>query len=428
MVIISATCLLSFLSLEKTNYKPKLEIVPGISPLHNETNHRAGGVKLLQAPYDEESLSDHLDAYSNGAAISPGTSISLDVQHAKAEVRHIGFVKVHKAASSTVQNIFFRFGKKRGLTFVFTVHPNYFSRTARFSLPLVKPSKRSSYDIICNHGVFNKSVYGAILPKDTVYLAIVRQPLDLFISSVNYYTQKRYLLDYLARVPGNKLQNLIQKPEIYDKALFSYTRNVLARDLGFPATNDTSVINKKLEELGKTLKLVLLVEYFDESLILMKRYLHWGLEDILHLSNNVYRKDGMSLNDITPADVEKFKERNALDYRVYDFFYHKFWKQFAMETEDIYEEILHFKRVLTKVRVFCNGEPLTQIDFLILAKSNWNDEIRVTANDCKYMKIEELDFIRELRVIQGSELQTRRRVLPPGVRRFPRMAIRRQKH
>ena len=411
-------------------------MVPGQSVGENDSKHRAGAIKLLQAPNDEDVQLSQQNAYQNIASDEAGyrfvdgrTSFgtithALDVSHAETEVRHIGFVKVHKAASSTMQNIFFRFGIKRSLTFAFSIHPNYFSRTAKSSLPLVKPSKRSSYDIICNHGVFNKSVYSAILPKDTVYLAIVREPLDLFISSVNFYTQRRYLLDYLARVPEEKLHNLIQKPEVYDRGTFSYTRNVLARDLGFPDTNNTPTIIARLKELGETMKLVLLVEYFDESLILMKRYLNWKLGDILYISSNVYKSEGRGINDLTPDDVDKFKERNKLDYFVYDFFHDKFWKQFTVENGDIIAEVLHFKRVLTKIKTFCNEENESEEATLVIAESNWNEDTVVTFKDCTYMRKAELDFITELRALQGSELKPPRKVqkvvVSRNVRRIPK--------
>ena len=380
----------------------------------NGTSLRVGGIKLLQTHNDD--TGKHFPGSELGSATRPDEvddcfnendiEHALDVKHAQTEVRHIGFVKVHKAASSTMQNMFFRFGMKRGLTFVFTNHPNYFSRVRTSHLPLVKPTKRTGYDIICTHGVFNKSIYSALLPGDTVYLAIVRQPLDLFISSLNYYNQPGLRLDYIARTPGNKLQNLIRHPEVYDKSLFSYTRNLLARDLGFTALvqNDTVAIMNKLNTLGETLKLVMLVEYFDESLVLMKRYLGWTLHDILYISNNVYQKNGYSLKDITPADVEKFKQRNYLDYYVYDFFYKKFWAQFEHETDNIHGEVLHFKRILMKLKTFCNRTTVSD-DVMVVGKSTWNEEFRVNEEECTLMKKEELEFIRELRKIQGSELR-----------------------
>ena len=44
------------------------------------------------------------------------------------EVHNIAFLKVHKAASSTVQNIFLRFGLFRNLTFVIPQPPGHFWR------------------------------------------------------------------------------------------------------------------------------------------------------------------------------------------------------------------------------------------------------------------------------------------------------------
>ncbi|WAR10433.1 G3ST1-like protein [Mya arenaria] len=155
--------------------------------------------------------------------------------HATQEVRHIGFLKVHKAASSTMQNIFFRFGMKRNLTFVFTDHPNYFSRTASHHLPVVTPRLRGGHDILCTHGVFNIRTYGSVLPVDAKYIAIVREPLQQFVSSVNYYSQPAQQLSYLSAIRGNRVTELIRNPK-YDPGFFSYTKNTMARDFGFPGT------------------------------------------------------------------------------------------------------------------------------------------------------------------------------------------------
>ncbi|XP_053385833.1 galactosylceramide sulfotransferase-like [Mercenaria mercenaria] len=325
----------------------------------------------------------------------------------KQEVRHIGFLKVHRAASSTMQNMFFRFGLKRNLTYVFTNHPKYFSRTAQRHLPLVKPRYRNGYDILCNHGVFNYDIYSSLLPKDTVYLAIVRDPLAVFISAVNYYSQKSQNIDYIARIRGNRLQYLIQRPEVYDKEFFSYTKNVMARDFGFPETNDQSQIDSKLKELGHIFKLVLLSEHFEDSLILMKRYLNWKLKDILFLPNNVYEK-GQTGIDLTLNNTEQFEIRNQLDYSVYNYFYKKFWDQFNEETDDIDSEVKHFKNVLFHLKTFCNNKiefPENDGSVLTVEESKWTEQFIVKFEDCKYMTMYELEFIELLRRKQGSELQ-----------------------
>lgn len=363
-------------------------------------------IVISMGPAVKKSVYTHLDDVSNiypkylKFKTTDFTTKVVPLIQQKPEVRHIGFLKVHKAASSTMQNMFFRFGLKRNLTFVFTRHPNYFSRSSRNHLQLVKPKYRDGYDILCNHGIFNYDIYSSLLPNDTVYLAIVREPLAVFISAVNYYSQKSQKIDYIARIPGNRLQNLIQKPLVYDRGFFSYTKNVMARDFGFPETSEQSRVEAKLEELNKVFKLVLFVEHFEESLILMKRYLNWKLKDILFLSNNVYGK-GQTVADLTSEDIELFKQRNKLDYLLYDFFKKIFWEKYKSESDDIEAEVESFKEVLQRLNEFCrkaNGGAL------IVQRSRWTEQFTVEFDDCKLMTKDELEFIKILRQMQGSEI------------------------
>ena len=344
----------------------------------------------------------------NNSCHVPLSCLELPVPHSVTEARHIGFLKVHKAASSTMQNIFFRFGLNRNLTFVFTDHPNYFSRTTDRHLPLVPPRLRSGgYDILCNHGMFNRKTYGSVLPPDAVYIAIVRDPLQQFISSVNYYSQPGQLLPHLAAVPGNKVQNLIRMPQ-YDRTLFSYTRNTMARDFGFPVTTNPKTVADKLDELENTFTVVLLVEYFPESLILMKRILNWSLADILFISNNVLSKPKWSVHNLTVSDLQIFRKRNYLDYKVYEHFHARFWVQVRAEGAGFNEEVLHFRSVLDSLTLFCKGNP-GEDQTLTVTSSDWNEDFEVTGRDCAYMRTDELKFISLLRRIQGSELRRSRR-------------------
>ncbi|XP_053385834.1 galactose-3-O-sulfotransferase 2-like [Mercenaria mercenaria] len=271
-------------------------------------------------------------------------------------------------------------------------------------LPLVKPRYRNGYDILCNHGVFNYDIYSSLLPKDTVYLGIVRDPLAVFISAVNYYSQESQQIDYIAQITGNRLQELIRRPEVYDREFFSYAKNVMSRDFGFPETNNRNHTIAKLKELGLIFKLVLLVEHFEESLILMKRYLSWKLRDILFLSNNAYGK-GQTGEDLTLNDTKKFKIRNQLDYALYIFFYKKFLDQYNSEPNDINLEVKHFKSVLFDLNTFCNNKAHeNEISVLTVNESKWTEQFTLIFEDCKYMNKDELEFIKLLRQKQGSEL------------------------
>ena len=340
------------------------------------------------------------------------------------EVRHIGFVKVHKAASSTMQNLFFRFGIRRNLTFVFTTNPNYFSKKYNSSYPVVKPTKRDTHDILCVHGIFNEDLYAEVLPEDSVYIGIVRDPIETFISAVNYYSQPSQLLPYLQKIPGNKLHNLIEQADMYEEDFFSYTKNVMARDFGFRNTTDPVLVQKRLTELDQKFRLVLISEYFDESLVLMRRYLHWNIKDILYIANNVFSSKKWTISTLNETHVNTLKHRNSLDFEVYNFFYKRFWEMFRGEGDDIHSEVLRFKEILRMVKPFCNrvsnatNTPMHTKDHvpnkglafnkshvsdrLVIDTSRWNDAFEIRTLDCKLMTKDELTFIQLLRRLQGS--------------------------
>lgn len=85
------------------------------------------------------------------------------------EVIHIAFLKIHKAASSTVQAIVQRFGLRRNLSIVIADASHYISKQKSFFSDIWPPLPREpnagrispdssvdeKSDILCNHMVFN---------------------------------------------------------------------------------------------------------------------------------------------------------------------------------------------------------------------------------------------------------------------------------
>ena len=68
--------------------------------------------------------------------------------------------------------------------------------------------------------------------------------------------------------------------------------NVLSKgqifDLGLKHKyyNDPVMINKHIDDLAEKIDLVLIMEYFDESLVLLKRELCWDLDDVVYFKLN----------------------------------------------------------------------------------------------------------------------------------------------
>jgi hypothetical protein len=68
------------------------------------------------------------------------------------------------------------------------------------------------------------------------------------------------------------------------------TNNKMSIDLGMPTGHirNGSLIKFHLQKLKASFHLVLLQEYFDESLILLKRHTCWSFKDVIYISHNIW--------------------------------------------------------------------------------------------------------------------------------------------
>jgi hypothetical protein len=76
-------------------------------------------------------------------------------------------------------------------------------------------------------------------------------------------------------------------------------------DLGLKRIHfsDQHVINHTIEELDESIDFVLIGDYMDESLVLLKRALCWDLDDILYFTHRRRSSDYKELNITTKMKV-----------------------------------------------------------------------------------------------------------------------------
>lgn len=176
---------------------------------------------------------------------------------------------------------------------------------------------------ICIHVVFQVD---KVMPKDSFYFSILRHPVAMMESIFIYYKSipafhKAHSLDdflnnswrnYNASVGGNH-----------------YAHNILAFDFGFD--NNIAADAKDLEErasmaiaaIERDFHLILISEYFEESMILLKHALCWSLEDVVSFKLN--SRSEQTRRSLLPNTTEKIKKWNALDLRIYLHFNTTFW-------------------------------------------------------------------------------------------------------
>ncbi|KAL3836444.1 hypothetical protein ACJMK2_021876 [Sinanodonta woodiana] len=321
------------------------------------------------------------------------------------EVRHVAFLKVHKAASSTAQNIFLRFGWARNLTFVLSstkrkyVYSNVISSTESLTKSNILPKPNGKhFDILCNHVIYNKSAFEYFLPNDTIYIGIVREPYEQYKSTLNYFHP-----GYIYRnITGEcAASSYIRDPLKYEpQSIFtSWTNNRQSLDFGFPlhlfSKFNTSEVKLILEKLSSEFRLVMISEQMEESIVLMRRYLHWSMKDVVFLEQNVA---SIKLENrlVRPHDRYFYRKWAKLDYALYEFFLRRLRAQIRDEGPDFDDELILFKEVRKDTSIFCLNDP-KEGEFISINESKWSESFNITWELCQLLKMEEIPFLHKIR-------------------------------
>ncbi|CAH1786167.1 unnamed protein product, partial [Owenia fusiformis] len=317
-------------------------------------------------------------------------NISDNIQHQEKKIRsikhkNIMFLKLHKTASSTMQNIFFRYVDSNALNIALPKSGLYsFSYPKVFSPSFVKPSIKP-FNVMCNHLRYHRSVH-SVMPADTKYITIIRNPDSQFISSFNYFNFPdcfkqhgiKTINDFARVLPKGTCANV-------------NAQNSMLYDLGVSIHDITNmnVIKDKIIEAGKIFDLVMLSEYIDEGLILMRDMLQWKNEDILYMNKLVSQTPQKKISTKTRNIL---REYNKGDVLLYEYFNKTFWlKAQRYGLQKLILEVQKFREFNQKWFDFCvdgvvSGDQIRDADL----KADYNDDIVLGYNLNEYAKDSEM--------------------------------------
>ncbi|XP_048850641.1 galactose-3-O-sulfotransferase 3-like isoform X2 [Brienomyrus brachyistius] len=288
------------------------------------------------------------------------SNITCSLSSAAAKPKHmsIAFLKTHKTASSTMQNILFRFAEHHNLTVALPQSPcsHQFRYPSSFSSRFVHPYTLPAR-IITNHMRFNHSEVQRIMPNDTIYITILREPASMFESLFSYYNQ--YCPSF-KRVPDGSLETFLKDPWRYYNPAETYSmfaHNLLTYDLGGDnnhRTSDKAYMKGFIAKIESIFSLVMISEYFDESLVLLRHLLSWELEDVLYIKQNMRTPSSRrSLQEGLPARIRVW---NALDAQLYDHFNASLWRRLdALGLDCVAREVQLLRQACDRLVRGCFG-------------------------------------------------------------------------
>ncbi|XP_070539578.1 galactosylceramide sulfotransferase-like [Ptychodera flava] len=260
------------------------------------------------------------------------------------------FIKPEKTGGSTVSTLLHRFGMKNELVaaiqsegFVIKVD----KENHHLGILYYNCSDFPGYDYICSHvKIYDRLALERVVPN-AKYFTIVRSPYT-HLKSWFYFKMRNMNLSmspdpfalYLNEMKENVMVNMKLKGE---------TNSFCHRfDLDIHA-NETSSL-EALHRLNRELDLVMIMEYFDESLVLLKKAMCWDFEDIIYHPCKVHA-------EYQPPTTDEMRDiitqLSHADIRLYDYFNKTFWRRVDNYDGDFKADLSKFRSMQDAARARC---------------------------------------------------------------------------
>eukprot|EP00050_Salpingoeca_kvevrii_P013603 m.29735 g.29735 ORF g.29735 m.29735 type:complete len:436 (+) comp5134_c1_seq1:48-1355(+) len=366
------------------------------------------------------------------------------------------FIKMFKGASTTVNTIFYRYGETHDLRFALPPKSRVYLGWPFF--PTVEdvalsPHAHGPPQLWLEHSRYNRSIMSRIMQDaDTVYVTTLRQPWSHFLSVFNYFDVR--LITNLGnsplKVPDGPeaplfyLQHFEELEAIYKSdepavagrrycvnSGVSILENLQAFCLGVPLGNfgdtgdlrgDEAAIQRYIGRLDREFDLVMLVERLPESLVLLRRVMHWQLTDVLYYTKNrlQYRSSTKLSPAILAAAKALHRRINKVDFALYEYFAKRLDERIAAEDASFVAEVEIFRDYQQRLQDFCGsstssdhasaGEAYedqmklvadlkkraaTDTRVLRLPATAWSKEATFSALDCLHMVEPGLERIQD---------------------------------
>ncbi|CAJ1399925.1 unnamed protein product [Effrenium voratum] len=290
-----------------------------------------------------------LAADCDNQAVSAGLLQSSRWTHTSSVSPAIGLVKTHKTAGSTLSVIFERLALhlNRSILLPTCEDPSHLGYPDAFPGEAVEKlhgGPRHQFDMVLHHAVFNKTSFNAYLRPAPFFVSILRDPSSHVVSVYNFFRKRvtpRWgsIDDFISYLKAARQERPVPR----------YV-NFHAHDLGFYEAGYTpNASSREVKEFVSTLLpsfslptgLMMMTEFFDEGLILLKTRLNLPLSAVSYYSMKTNHKSYEYPSDHQLQQMLQLASN--IDLQVYPIFNQSFASAWQMRTAAMDEELTWLK-------------------------------------------------------------------------------------
>ena len=265
------------------------------------------------------------------------TKITSNMSHMKPLI----FVKTHKTGGTTVANILLRIGITLGLSCVPPINGDSGLGCPHKLFPNVNIMK--SAKLFAQHVTYDPKLL-SMTSNPPLLITIFRNPVSQAISAFRY-SRWQHILNRFGNTDWNDHINRLNRSDIHNTSC--YYMNSQSHDLGFSNNLKCSPF-EWVQKIIRSFDLIMITEYFKESLILCKTLLNnagWNVKfkDLAYLvqnkENNIISKYAYK----QMSDSLKYSKSINIDLLLYEKAHNKFrnlWNRDKARNEKQLKKVL----------------------------------------------------------------------------------------
>lgn len=312
----------------------QFEAEPAISPEDEKERHSLAAMRLSAA-----------DMVAQLGMMLSDVELVRDIFAADSRVQvqqiipPIGFIKTHRTGGSTITSILHRLGDTKDLRFLL---PG--SHLKGLGWPGAFPGRnvshrddaRQNHDIICHDAVFSELGMRQYLRPSPFFFTALREPSEQIASAFEAFAPScdndwEERISWLRRLSHGEaklnehaatLRGQFLNPQAFDLGWYDHAG--MGAEGGAPyADRDDGAVERWLASLDRSLGLVILTEYFNEGLLLLRRKLGLELREVQYLA----MKRSTARSSPSPAQRERLRSFLPVDVKLYEHFNRTFWQE-----------------------------------------------------------------------------------------------------